>query len=73
MYNRSDDNAQPKTEGKGQKGHARIQVGKTRERLRPQGEKPQTGGGDCHVGIRSVETAQEGQLSRNRGMLIEGE
>ena len=35
-YNRSDDNAQPETEGESRKSHARIQGRKTQKRFRPQ-------------------------------------
>jgi hypothetical protein len=58
-----DDDAGYETEAESKKSHARIQGGRTQERFRPQGEKPQAGDCDCDVRIRSVEAAQQGQLS----------
>src|SRR5205823_5451691 len=49
-------------EEESRKGDARAQAWHFEERLREKGQKPQAGGCDRHVRIRSVKAAQKSQL-----------
>src|SRR5215472_14408710 len=57
------DDGQSVTETQSQEGNARVQGRRPQEQLWPQGEKPQAGRRDCHVRVRPIETAQEGELT----------